>query len=362
MGEKQDDSASDFGDDGSDNTAAHDVPPARQPADDAPTELDATKAELEPVGAAPTDIYDVKRPRPAAVDPQDPYGGEPAWLQSGSKKRTLVGFAAIVALVALVGGIGWFFFPHGESPDTKASSKTTSKCDVSKATAAGKTAPTPKLNDPPPRQTATISTNAGDVTVLLFGDVAPCGVANFDHLAQQNYYRQSDCYRLTTQATDPTVTLRCGHHVGDGSGNPGYRFRAEQAFTNEVGMNYFALVNDDTGRAASSFAFVRGESKPTARMSVIGQIIDGFEVLDEIGGAAGLDFDDKPQPPLQILKVEVQNGTVTLPPSSSKEPSESDSPAPTRPDDGDSQQPGQSPSQSEDTMDAPDLPGFPTNG
>lgn len=357
MGEKQDDSANGFGDDASDEISAHDVPPARRPADDVPDEVDATKIDIAPAGPAATDIYEVKRPRPAVADPQDPYGGEPAWLQSGSRKRTLIGFAAIIVLIALVAGIGWYFFPQSEDPQTKTSGETTSKCDVTKATPVGKRAPTPKLTDPPPRQTATISTNVGDVTVLLFGDVAPCGVGNFGHLAKQNYYQESQCYRVTTQAADPTVTMRCGDHAGDGSSNPGYRYRPEQAFTDEVGMNYFAMINDDAGRAAGNFVFVRGESKPTARMAVIGEVIDGFEVLDEIGGALGLNYDDKPQPPVQILKVKIEEGTVTLPPSSSAEPSASPSNAPTRPGSSGSDEPGETPSGSDD---APGLPGLPT--
>ncbi|HZE40770.1 MAG TPA: peptidylprolyl isomerase [Stackebrandtia sp.] len=279
----------------------------KPPADPPPSEPDVRAA-----------TPDEDPPRASPSDADDPYGPEPAWLQGGSGRRSLWGIGLTLVLLIGVGAVGWWLF----APDGSAASQ--DKPGHGKAcqlTAHDDSASVPqpdKLGSAPDRQTATVETNFGTVTVLLFGDVSPCGVSGFAYLAKQGFYKNNSCYRITTRQEDPTVTLRCGDPTGTGKGGPGFRYRAEDAFNGRSGRDYVALINNSTGQAGSAFAFIRGESKPTAYLSVIGEVIAGHEVLDQIGAAMGnTEYDDKPPVPVTISKITFSKGTVTMPPSDS---------------------------------------------
>ncbi|MGH8878360.1 MAG: peptidylprolyl isomerase, partial [Stackebrandtia sp.] len=242
---------------------------------------------------------------------------DPAWLSRGNGKRTLLGIGLVIVMVAGIGTLGWVLFRPAAAEPAHDGNTAGDKCQITKSEdEGGAVRPPDSLGKTAPRTTATVTTNVGDVTVLLFGDVSPCGVSNFEYLARQAFYKENTCYRLTTLPSDPTVTLRCGDPSGTGKGGPGYRVQAEGAFTGEVGRDYVALINDRKGMAGSSFAFIRGESKPTASLSVIGSVIAGQEVLDQIGGSAGVEpYDDVPPQPVLIKKITITEGAATLPPT-----------------------------------------------
>ncbi|CAM3194796.1 peptidylprolyl isomerase [Stackebrandtia soli] len=289
------------------------------PTDETTDASDTTEeAEATDTTKAAEDKMDASAASRASTEPGDPFGDStPPWLRQGSARRSAIGLGLTIALVAVVAVVGWALFRSPESTADPDSTQDGGGCDVVESADSGLLIAPPTLGDAPPRQTATITTNYGEITVLLFGDVVPCGVSGFNYLAQQGFYANSPCYRLTTQQQAPTVTLRCGDPTGTGSGGPGYRFRAEQKFSGEPTFDALALINDGSGRAGSTFAFLRGQSVPTASVSVIGQVIDGFEVLDQIGGSAGLDpYDGSPPQQVVITSVTITDGTVTLPPTS----------------------------------------------
>ncbi|ADD45471.1 peptidylprolyl isomerase [Stackebrandtia nassauensis] len=276
--------------------------------------------EIRPAVQAPDPTPDTDRKaarKEARRQPLNPDDPEPTWLARGSGGRTIVGIVLVLVMVAGIAALGWWLFEPASAESTDDGKLTSEDCRVSEAKDEAATVRLPpSLGKTEPRATATVTTNVGELTVLLFGDVSPCGVSGFEYLTRQGFYANSPCYRLTTQQTDPTVTLRCGDPTGTGKGGPGFRYQAEDAFTGEVGRDYVALINDRKGMAGGSFAFVRGESKPTAALSVIGQVISGHGVLDQIGAAAGVDpYDDEPAQPVVIQKITIKTGTVTLPPS-----------------------------------------------
>ena len=57
--------------------------------------------------------------------------------------------------------------------------------------------------------------------VRLNGEVAPQAVANFVSLANDGFYTDTTCHRLTTEGI---FVLQCGDPLGNGMGNPGYYF------------------------------------------------------------------------------------------------------------------------------------------
>jgi len=280
--------------------------------DDTSADKDDDSAE----SAATTKKTRLRRPRPEEIDDDDPFGPAPPWLQRGTGRRSALGIGLTLVLVAALAGVGWLLFGGGEEATAQSEEIDSIGCQVKEHPDEGLMIAAPQLGSSADRLTATVSTNYGDVTVLLFGDVAPCGVSGFSYLATQGFYTNNACYRITTQAVEPTVTLRCGDPQGTGSGGPGYRFQAEQKFEGRPGFDAFALINDQSGKAGSSFAFVRGQSIPTSSLSVIGQVIAGFDVLDQIGASAGLDsYDGAPPQQVSILAITIEEGTVTLPPT-----------------------------------------------
>lgn len=292
-------------------------------ADDA-TEPDPAVDEVtEPRPATPDSAPEPAEPdrkkarKDALRQPLNPDDPEPAWLSRGSGGRTLVGIVLVLVVVAGIGALGWWLFEPSSEDSGTGGKLTAEQCQVTESDdEAAKVRPPSSLGKTEPRATATVTTNVGEISVLLFGDVSPCGVSGFEYLVEQGFYANNPCYRLTTAPTDPTVTLRCGDPTGTGKGGPGFRYQAEDSFTGEVGRDYVALINDSKGMSGSTFAFVRGESKPTASLSVIGQVIAGHEVLDQIGASAGIEpFDDEPVQPVVIQKIAIAKGTVTLPPS-----------------------------------------------
>ena len=92
----------------------------------------------------------------------------------------------------------------------------------------------------PAVMSASVTTNRGDIGLKLDNGKAPCTVNNFASLAQQGYFDNTTCHRLTTA---PNLgVLQCGDPSGSGQGGPGYRFPNEYP-TNQYRMADPALLD-----------------------------------------------------------------------------------------------------------------------
>ncbi|GAB3995147.1 hypothetical protein GCM10029992_11630 [Glycomyces albus] len=184
------------------------------------------------------------------------------------------------------------------------------RCQVVESDDAGPETGPPGLGAPADRTVVSIETSHGTLDVLLWGDLAPCGVEAFLHLAQSGYYDSHDCDRLTTQETSPWVILQCGQPGrepdGDQTYGPGWRYQTEVGMEGNDVQDVLALVTDETGRAGSAFTLIRGQAVPTANVSVIGGIVDGFEVLDALAWVPDQsDYDGPPPEPVTIYGITV---------------------------------------------------------
>jgi peptidyl-prolyl cis-trans isomerase B (cyclophilin B) len=130
--------------------------------------------------------------------------------------------------------------------------------------------------DPPPATAtltgsvqATMTTSVGDIKMTLDADKAPCTVNSFVSLADQGYFDDTPCHRLTTEQTGIFV-LQCGDPTGTGTGGPGYTIEDEldpsdtyppgtvaMARTPQPnsGGSQFFLVYDDTPLPADYVVF-----------------------------------------------------------------------------------------------------------
>jgi peptidyl-prolyl cis-trans isomerase B (cyclophilin B) len=185
--------------------------------------------------------------------------------------------------------------------------------------------PASKPNKPPrvgkvPTDPATISasmtTNQGNIGLTLDNAKSPCTVNNFASLAQQGYYDNTVCHRLTT-STELGV-LQCGDPTGAGQGGPGYRFPNEYP-TNQyrladpalkVPVTYprgtLAMANAGAGTNGSQFFLVYQDSQLPPTYTVFGTIDQtGLATLDKIAaaGVVGGSEDGKPVTEVKITSV-----------------------------------------------------------
>ncbi|MGW5054618.1 peptidylprolyl isomerase [Actinokineospora sp. NPDC004072] len=161
--------------------------------------------------------------------------------------------------------------------------------------------------------TATIAFGSGEVTATLHRALAPCTVNSFISLAEQGYYDDTPCHRLTTAAS--LQVLQCGDPTGTGSGGPGYAFDDEVFPEIKYGRGLLAMANAGTdasgdGTNGSQFFIVYGACEIPPNYTVFGQIdAEGMQVVDEIAKAGtvsqGSPGDGAPAVDVVIRGVEV---------------------------------------------------------
>ena len=191
--------------------------------------------------------------------------------------------------------------------------------------------PASKKNNPPrsgkvptePAQiSASMTTSAGNLGLQLDNAKAPCTVNSFASLAQQGYFNDTPCHRLTT--SPGLSVLQCGDPTGKGTGGPGY------GFVNEYPTNQYrpddpalqspviyprgtlAMANTGApGSNGSQFFLVFKDSQLPPNYTAFGTIdATGLATLDKIAaggvvpGDRGAD-DGAPKTPVQIKSLQL---------------------------------------------------------
>ena len=146
-----------------------------------------------------------------------------------------------------------------------------------------------KVSVPPPSPNytatyqATIVTNRGSIVINLLNSKATCTVNSFVHLAEQKYFSNTKCHRLTTTGI---FVLQCGDPTGTGTGGPGYAFASE----NLTGATYPAgtVAMANTGQPdsnGSQFFLVYKSSPLPPSYTPFGTITQGLPILNAIAKA-----------------------------------------------------------------------------
>ena len=269
-------------------------------------------------------------------------------VQKARQQRILTVVASVVALVAVAAGVWFFVFPKSDSTSTSASASTSaapapatptvltrggpdqlpafkappglgSKCEYPKAQAASKPVEPPKSGQVP-TDPATISvsmsTDQGNVGLILNNAEAPCTVNSFVSLAQKGFFNDTGCQRLTT--SPGLGVLQCGDPGGNGAGGPGYQFANEYP-TNQYAKDdpalqkpvlyprgALAMANAGANTNGSQFFLVYKDSQLPPNYTVFGTIDStGLATLDKIagGGVNGGGGDGRPTTQVTIKSV-----------------------------------------------------------
>jgi peptidyl-prolyl cis-trans isomerase B (cyclophilin B) len=160
----------------------------------------------------------------------------------------LAALAATLALVPALAGCG------NSVSSTTASDSTGTPCPWARAGTSAR-----KVNPPATTATATssvpvtIETNVGTLTASLDAAAAPCTVASFVSLADQGYFDNTPCHRLTTQGI---YVLQCGDPTGTGTGGPGYTIPDELHGTEDYSPGTLAMANTGQPNSGGSQFFI----------------------------------------------------------------------------------------------------------
>jgi peptidyl-prolyl cis-trans isomerase B (cyclophilin B) len=206
----------------------------------------------------------------------------------------------------------------GKLPPFVAPADLGANCQYPAAEAASKKVNPPrtgKVPTDPAQISASMSTNQGNIGLQLDNAKAPCTVNSFASLAQQGYFNDTPCHRLTTGGL---AVLQCGDPTGQGTGGPGYQFANEYPTTQYQPDNpalqqpvlyprgTLAMANAGPGTNGSQFFLVYQDSQLPPNYTVFGTIDQtGLATLDKIaaGGVEGGTGDGKPKLPVQIKSI-----------------------------------------------------------
>jgi peptidyl-prolyl cis-trans isomerase B (cyclophilin B) len=164
------------------------------------------------------------------------------------------------------------------------------------------------------RYQATIATNRGNIVIDLNNTDAPCTVNSFVSLADQSYFNNTHCHRLST--VDPYV-LQCGDPTGSGRGTPGYAFANEvSSKANSEGYVAYqpgvvAMANaGGTDTNGSQFFIVYKSSLLQPDYTPFGTIVSGFNIIQNVAKAgsdnSGGQGDGHPKEKVEIDSVTIK--------------------------------------------------------
>jgi peptidyl-prolyl cis-trans isomerase B (cyclophilin B) len=182
--------------------------------------------------------------------------------------------------------------------------------------AAGTTVTAPQagvVSTDPARIGVNIVTNRGKIGLQLANNESPCTVNSFVSLAQQKFFDDTQCHRLTT--APGLSVLQCGDPKGDGTGGPGYQFADEYPADQyppgdpalKRAVHYprgtVAMANAGPNTNGSQFFLVYRDSQLPPAYTVFGTIdAAGLATLDKIA-AAGVGGGGHDGPPATTVTI-----------------------------------------------------------
>ena len=205
--------------------------------------------------------------------------------------------------------------------------------------ASAQTAPaskTPEHHAAPAQPTAIIETTAGSMTCTLFPDKAPIGVENFIGLATGKKDWKNPVSGATKHNTPlydgtifhrviPDFMIQGGDPKGDGTGDPGYKFKNEVSgdlLFDRPGRLAYANSGPDTN--GSQF-FITEDVAHSRHLSgsytIFGQCDDASVALvKQIARMATDPRNDRPFRPVKIVHIKIEHAGTSTPATKSTTP------------------------------------------
>jgi len=219
--------------------------------------------------------------------------------EAAQRKQRATIVASAVAVLAVVGAVAFVSTRGGDEPADPAvaaasppasSAPAEGPCSYVPGEAASRpVTPPPATPEVSGELTATMKTNEGTVVFTLDAEGAPCASQSFVTLAAQDYFDDTPCHRLTEGGLS---VLQCGDPTGTGTGGPGYSFAEENLEGATYPRGTVAMAKSSApASTGSQFFLVYGDSALPPEYTVVGEITEGLDVLDEIAEAGVAEAD-----------------------------------------------------------------------
>ena len=251
-----------------------------------------------------------------------------------ARRAKQISVSAIVAAIVVAVGIGAAFIANeGSGNKAKASANAAASASATPSVTPSAT-PSPanaaamvngkcvyikngtaalKVNLPPAKPdtkasyVATVKTNRGTIVIDLLNSKAPCTVGSFVSLADQKYFNNTHCHRLTTK---DIYVLQCGDPTGTGTGGPGYEFGSENLTGATYPATTVAMANTGTPDSNGSQFFLVYKNTPLPpSYTPFGTIVSGLNILQNVA-KAGSDNANGPGDGHPKEKVQIESVTV----------------------------------------------------
>ncbi len=233
--------------------------------------------------------------------------------RSAKTKRRERIIASVVVAVLAVGGLAYLSTVLGNDGDETASpevSTSTSPTGLNckppndkKPSGKQYAQPQDVTLKPDSRYSVALNTNCGDIDIVFDSKAAPENVASFIGLADDGYFDNTMCHRLTTSGL---FVLQCGDPKGNGTGGPGYELPDEnlpENGDNNYPAGTVAMANAGPNTGGSQFFLVYEDTTLGPNYTILGTMSSGLDVVQAIAaeGTADGSPDGPPKQPVQIL-------------------------------------------------------------
>ncbi|MFZ9353278.1 MAG: peptidylprolyl isomerase [Candidatus Nanopelagicales bacterium] len=208
--------------------------------------------------------------------------------ESGNAKKSTVYIALITAIAIIIGSV--ILGLNGSNTSTSA------KSDLPNAGIGANNS-----------AEFSIITNLGEIVIETFPDKAPLTVNALASLAQDNYFNNTICHRLTTEGI---FVLQCGDPTGTGTGGPDFNIPDEnlpQPIENNYPAGTVAMANAGPGTSGSQFFLVYQDTTLGPNYSIWGKITKGLQIVQSVAsqGVNGGGSDGAPAQSVTIESVAV---------------------------------------------------------
>lgn len=184
---------------------------------------------------------------------------------------------------------------NGQLPPFTPSANLGGNCEYPASGEASKKVNAPrsgKVPTEPAQVSVSMATNMGNIGLQLDNAKSPCTVNSFASLAQQGYFNDTPCHRLTKGGLD---VLQCGDPTGSGMGGPGYQFANEYP-TNQYQPDSpalsqpvvyprgtIAMANAGPNTNGSQFFITHIKTDwLDGKHTVFGKVTEGLDVVDAV--------------------------------------------------------------------------------
>ena len=144
----------------------------------------------------------------------------------------------------------------------------------------------PKIKKPVRNRVFTFNTNCGQVVVAADGAKAPLSVLSMAYLANNGFFDQSLCHRLTTKGI---YVIQCGDPTASGRGGPKWQVPDENlpaAGANAYPAGTVAMANSGPNTSGSQFFFVYADNSILgSNYTIWGHVTKGLDILKAVAAA-----------------------------------------------------------------------------